>query len=180
MTTSPIFVTPAFVRIMAAYNGEMNKRLYDAASRLSDAARRQERGAFWGSIHGTFSHLLWADQIWMSRFDGWETPKVAQKDSATMISDFAELHQARDVADAKIATFAARIDESWLAADQVWFSGSAGRELSMPRSFLMVHFFNHETHHRGQAHAMITAAGEKTGDTDIFLLPQVMAAMMAR
>src|SRR5204862_8275815 len=102
MTTPPLFVTPAFDRIMAAYNGGMNKRLYDAASRLSDAARRQERGAFWGSIHGTFNHLLWADQIWMSRFDGWEAPKVVQKDSATLISDFAELRQAREAADAKI------------------------------------------------------------------------------
>ena len=180
MTAAPIFVTPAFVRIMAAYNGEMNTRLYDAAGRLSDAARRQERGAFWGSIHGTFSHLLWADQIWMARFDGWEAPKVGQKDSATLIADFAELRQAREVADGKITSFAGRVDEAWLAADQVWYSGSAGRELSMPRSFLMVHFFNHETHHRGQAHAMITAAGEKTGDTDLFLLPEVIAAMVPR
>jgi uncharacterized damage-inducible protein DinB len=180
LMTAPIFVTPAFVRIMAAYNGEMNKRLYDAASRLSDAARRQERGAFWGSIHGTFNHLLWADQIWMSRFDGWEAPKAVQKDSATMIADFAELRPAREAADAKITDFAGRVDDAWLAADQAWYSGSAGRELKMPRSFLMVHFFNHETHHRGQAHAMITAASEKTGDTDLFLIPEVMASMMPR
>jgi uncharacterized damage-inducible protein DinB len=49
-------------------------------------------------------------------------------------------------------------------------SGAAGRELSMPASFLVVHFFNHQTHHRGQAHALITACGEKTGDTDLFMV----------
>jgi uncharacterized damage-inducible protein DinB len=178
MQTTPIFVTPAFVRTMAAYNAGMNTRIYDAAARLSDGARREMRGAFWGSIHGTLSHLLWADQIWMARFDGWEAPKVAQKESASLIADFAELRREREGADAKITTWAAKVDEPWLAADQIWYSGSAGRELSMPRSFLMMHFFNHQTHHRGQAHAMITAAGEKTGDTDLFLIPEVVAPAM--
>ena len=63
-------VTPAYVRTMAAYNAEMNRRLYAAADRISDLTRRQQRGAFWGSLHGTLCHLLWADRMWMSRFDG--------------------------------------------------------------------------------------------------------------
>ncbi len=176
--SAPILVTPTYVRAMAAYNAAMNKRLYDAAARLSDDARRQPRGAFWGSVHGTFCHLLWADQIWMSRFDGWDAPKITQKDSATLIADFDELRRNREDADAKIGNFAARVSETWLAADQTWYSGAAQRELSMPRSFLMAHFFNHQTHHRGQAHAMITAAGEKTGDTDLFLIPEVIAVAL--
>ena len=178
MTTS-VLVTPVFVRSMAAYNAGMNERIYDAAGRLSDQARREQRGAFWGSIHATLNHLLWADQIWMSRFDGWEPPAATNKDSTNMVADFAELRRARDVADRKISAFAARVDEAWLATYQTWYSGAAGRELSMPRSFLMVHFFNHQTHHRGQTHAMITAAGEKTGDTDFFLIPEVVASLMA-
>lgn len=170
------FVTPRFVRTMAAYNREMNRRLYAAAGRLPAAERRRERGAFWGSIHGTFSHLLWADQIWMSRFDGWAPPVVPSKQSADLIADFAALSAEREAADAKIEAWANRIDEAWLAADQVWFSGAAGRELSMPRGLLMMHLFNHQTHHRGQAHAMLTAADETTGDTDLFLIPQALAA----
>src|ERR1051326_6574453 len=67
-------ITPAYVRTMAAYNTEMNKSLYDAASRLSDAERRRDRGAFWHSIHGTLVHILWGDGQWMSRFDGWRRP----------------------------------------------------------------------------------------------------------
>ena len=58
----------------------------------------------------------------------------------------------------------------WLAEDQTWFSSSVQKELRSPRSFLVTHFFNHQTHHRGQAHALITACGENTGDTDLFLL----------
>jgi uncharacterized damage-inducible protein DinB len=53
-------IAPDYCRTMAAYNSEMNRRLYAAASGLSDAERRAPRGAFWGSIHGTLTHILWA------------------------------------------------------------------------------------------------------------------------
>ncbi len=167
---SNVLVTPAFVRIMAAYSAEMNRRLYGAAERLPDCARRLARGAFWSSIHGTLCHLLWGDQMWMARFDGWPKPTVIQKDSAALIADFDELRRARSAADDKISNWAARVIPQWLGEDMVWFSASANRELRQPRTLLVTHFFNHQTHHRGQAHAMITAAGEKTGDTDLFLV----------
>ena len=163
-------ITPAYCRTMAAYNSEMNRRLYAAASRLSDADRRAPRGAFWGSIHGTLNHLLWGDQMWMARFDNWPKPTIAQKQSPTLFADFGELQRERITADARISNWAARISEEWLSTDQVWFSGSTGREMRMPRGLLVTHFFNHQTHHRGQAHALITAAGEQTGDTDLFLV----------
>ena len=163
-------VNPAFVRTMALYNAEMNRRIYAAARRLSDEARRLPRGAFWGSIHGTLCHLLWGDQMWMARFDGWAKPSVAQKDSATLVENFGELEQMRIDADDKILRWAEHVNQGWLAQEQVWFSFSANKELRQPRSLLVMHFFNHQTHHRGQAHAMITACGEKTGDTDLFLI----------
>jgi uncharacterized damage-inducible protein DinB len=163
-------VRPAYVRTMAAYNAEMNRRIFAAAARLSDAERRRPRGAFWHSIHGTLCHLLWGDQMWMSRFDGWPMPTVSQKDSAGLVADFAELCRQRTDVDAKITAWAEHIDEAWLAEDMIWFSQSAQKELHTPRAFAVAHFFNHQTHHRGQAHAMLTAAGEQTGDTDLFLL----------
>jgi len=163
-------VGPGYVRTMAAYNAEMNRRLYAAAGRLSDAERQAPRGAFWSSIHGTLCHLLWGDQIWMSRFDGWTPPPVKQKESAGMIADFAELTRQRAEADDKINAWAARVDDAWLAGDMVWFSQSAQKELHQPRMMLVTHFFNHQTHHRGQVHALLTAAGERTGDTDLFLV----------
>ena len=169
-TADETSVRPAFVRTMAAYNAEMNRRLFAAAGRLSDAERQKPRGAFWYSTHGTLCHLLWGDQAWMSRFDGWPKPAVSQKQSAGLVEDFAELRRLRVEADGKIADWAQRVDDAWLAQDLVWFSQSAQKELRNPRGFLVTHFFNHQTHHRGQAHAMITAAGEQTGDTDLFLV----------
>ena len=163
-------ITPAYVRTMAEYNAEMNRRLYDAAARLSDAERRTPRGGFWGSIHGTLTHILWGDRQWMSRFDDWPKPATPIKQSAQMIEDFAELHAARKRADADISLWACKIDDAWLARDLTWFSGAANREIRAPIRLLVTHFFNHQTHHRGQAHAMLTAAGQQTGDTDLFLL----------
>src|SRR6202035_4270362 len=84
-------VGPGFVRTMAAYNAEMNRRLYAAAARLSEAERRASRGAFWGSIHGSLNHLLWGDQQWMSRFDNWPKPTIPIKQSDRGIDDFATL-----------------------------------------------------------------------------------------
>jgi uncharacterized damage-inducible protein DinB len=163
-------ITPAYVRLMAQYNAEMNRRLYGAAARLTDAERKADRGAFWHSIHGTLNHLLWGDMQWMSRFDRWEKPPVGQKDSAGMIDDFAALSAQREQADANIIAWADRVDDAWLAEDLVWFSGSAGREMRARKAPLVAHFFNHQTHHRGQAHALITASGQQTGDTDLFLV----------
>src|SRR5712691_10429201 len=169
-SSSTTLVGTGFVRTMALYNAEMNRRIFAAAARLTDQERLAQRGAFWGSIHGTLCHLLWGDRMWMSRFDGWAKPDVIQKNSATLIGDFDELRLARADADAKISAWAAGVTDAWLAKDQTWFSSSVQKELRSPRSFLVTHFFNHQTHHRGQAHTLITACGEKTGDTDLFLV----------
>jgi uncharacterized damage-inducible protein DinB len=163
-------ISRAYVVMMAEYNSEMNRRLYAAASRLSEAQRRLDRGAFWRSIHGTLSHLVWGDQMWMSRFAGWPKPTVILADSAMMIESWDELVAARMRADADIETWAARLDAAWLADDLTWFSGSAGQEKRRPRALLVTHFFNHQTHHRGQVHAMLTASGQRTGDTDLPLI----------
>lgn len=168
-------ITPAYLRTMAEYNAEMNRRLYAAAARLSDAERKAPRGAFWGSIDGTLNHLLWGDRQWMSRFDGWPKPAQAIKQSGALYDDFARLRTERERADAAICGWAAQVDDTWLDADMTWLSGAAGREVTAPKRLLAAHMFNHQTHHRGQVHALLTAAGQETGDTDLFLLvPQML------
>ena len=79
--------TAADVRTMAAYNAEMNRRLHAAADRLADADRRADRGAFLRSIHGTLYHLVWGDQMWMSRLAGWPKPTTPHRDSGGMIQE---------------------------------------------------------------------------------------------
>jgi uncharacterized damage-inducible protein DinB len=161
-------ISPAWARMMADYNAEMNRRLYEAAARLDDAERKRERGAFWGSLHATFNHLLWADRMWMSRLDGWERPARPLQFSGTLTDDFADLTRQRVAADAGLRDWAARLDDAALEGDLAWYSGALGRDVVRPRAMIVTHMFNHQTHHRGQAHALLTRAGERTGDTDLF------------
>ena len=79
------------------------------------------------------------------------------------------------IADADVSRWAAKVDNPWLEEDLTWFSGAANREVRAPRRLLVTHFFTHQTHHRGQVHAMLTAAGQQTGDTDLFLLVPLTA-----
>jgi uncharacterized damage-inducible protein DinB len=163
-------ITPGYARTMASYNAEMNRRLYAAAGALSDVQRKADRGVFWKSIHGTFVHILWGDGQWMSRFAGWEKPATPIKESAGMIDDFGALSEQRVKADADIIVWADRLEQAWLDQDMTWFSGAVEREVSRPRGLLVAHFFNHQTHHRGQAHALLTGYGVATGDTDLFVV----------
>lgn len=160
-------ITPEWVRLMAAYNAEMNRRLYAAADALTPAQRTEDRGAFFGSIHGTLSHLLWGDRTWMSRFAGWEAPAVGIRQSPALYSDWDALKAARTEADSGIEGWAARLDPAWLQGTLGWFSAAMGREMTRPRWVLVTHFFNHQAHHRGQVHALVTGFGGKTGDTDL-------------
>jgi uncharacterized damage-inducible protein DinB len=160
-------ITRDWMRLMAAYNSEMNRRLHAAADTLSEAQRREDRGAFFGSIHGTLSHLLWGDSIWMSRFAGWPKPEGGIKESVALFADWPALQAKRAETDAGIEAWAAQVDPAWLASTLTWFSGAANREMSKPTWTLVAHMFNHQTHHRGQAHAMLTGFGARTGDTDL-------------
>ncbi len=137
---------------------------------LGDEARRQPRGAFFGSIHGTLNHLIWGDSIWMSRFAGREKPAGGIGESAALHEDWAATRAVRAALDADILAWADGLDPRWLEGSTTWYSGAAGRELTRANWTLAAHFFNHQTHHRGQVHAMLTAAGAKPDDTDLMLI----------
>jgi uncharacterized damage-inducible protein DinB len=164
-------ITPAACLTFARYNRWQNRSIYDAASTLSDEERRRDRGAFFGSIHATLSHLMWGDTVWMSRFDGWEKPAGAIRDSVGFVADWDALRARRAAADARIVDWAGRVDPAWLASDATWYSGALGREVTKNAGLCVAHFFNHQTHHRGQVHAMLTAAGARPADTDLFAMP---------
>ncbi len=161
------------VRTMARYNGWQNESLYGAADTLSEADRLKDRGAFFGSIHNTLSHILWGDQQWMSRFapDIVQKPPTLVRTGAGNYPAWADLTARRVAFDETISTWAEHMTPAWLEGDLVWYSGIAKADVSKPKWLTVTHFFNHQTHHRGQVHAMLTAAGAKPDDTDLFLMP---------
>lgn len=165
-------IGPDLLRMMARYNAWQNRSLLDAADGLDDAARCLDRGAFFGSISRTLSHLLWGDLIWMSRFDGGAAPGVGIPDSPDLFSDWVQYKAARREMDRRILDWAEAARASDCAGDLTWWSGAMGAEVTRPCALVFTHFFNHQTHHRGQVHAMLTAAGAKPGDTDLFIMPE--------
>ncbi len=164
-------ITIDYMKLMAAYNRWQNQSHYRAASSLSEAARQEPRGAFFGSIHATLSHILWGDQIWMSRFAGTPAPKASGIPDSGNHYQWSELMVERPAFDQVIIDWAANLDPAWLKGDLTWYSGAVGREVSKPKWLLVTHMFNHQTHHRGQVHAMLTAAGCTLDDTDIPFMP---------
>jgi uncharacterized damage-inducible protein DinB len=161
----------AYVQRMALYNRWQNENLYGIADRLSVEERQRERGAFFGSIHKTLSHLLWGDQIWMSRFTDMPKPEGGIPESVALYADWETLKSERAAFDRKILDWASTVQPAWLAADQTYFSGAVGREVTKPRWVLVTHMFNHQTHHRGQVHCMLTQAGGRPSDTDLPFMP---------
>ena len=161
-------VTAEHVQTMARYGEWVNDKLLRAAGSLSDADRQQDRGAFWGSIHGTLCHILWADRWWVFRLVGAPSPPaVPLKESPTLCADFATLESERRQFDRVIRDWAGTVTPGWLSGELRYFSPTIGRELVRPIGLLVTHLFNHQTHHRGQVHCLLTQAGVDPGDIDL-------------
>lgn len=160
-------------RDLATYNQWMNQRLYAVCAELSDAERRQDRGVFFKSIHGTLNHLLVGDRVWLSRFQGTQfRPRGLDEE---LYADFDELRRERERTDGDIVGWATSLTDEALAG-QLRFTTIVN---PAPRTYEMwvavAQFFNHQTHHRGQVTALLSQCGKDYGITDLIWLPQVRA-----
>ena len=145
---------PARYRMFAGYNAWCNERLYAAAAKLSDADYRADRGAFLQSMHGTLNHLLVGDRIWMQRFTGQgELPKSLD---AVLFEDFVALRTARHNEDAGISRYVESLSEDDLGRKIRYRTFSNPADIEQVLAPALDHFFNHQTHHRGQAHALLS------------------------
>ena len=154
---------------MAAYNAWMNERLYALCAELSDHERKRDRAAFFASIHGTLNHLLLGDQAWMQRFTGETVTMRSPGDE--LFADFAELHAARRRLDGRIAEWAGALPDDAGETPFSFFSVTYNRQRTLPGWAPIVHFFNHQTHHRGQLTTLLSQLGVDPGITDFPWMP---------
>jgi len=164
-------ITVEYCRMMARYNAWQNRGQMDVFKALKPAELRKDRKAYFGSIFATANHLLWGDQLWMSRLDGGFAPKVGLADSVNMHKDLQLYLGDRERTDARITRWAQGLSQVSLFGPLTWHSAVADRQVSKTKGMCVTHFFNHQTHHRGQIHAMLTAAGHTPGDTDLVFMP---------
>jgi len=161
--------TPPLYQAMARYNQWMNEKVYAAAGSLSDTARKEDRGAFFGSIHTTLDHIVFGDRAWMNRLAGREY-RFAIPGELTF-EDFDELRTARESLDADIVDWTDALTTEWLAHIEHWSSAMYERDFVHPRWGLVQHMFNHQTHHRGQVTTLLSQCGLDVGPTDMPVAP---------
>lgn len=154
----------AHFQLLAQYNALANQRLYAACAQLSSEALKQSRPAWFNSIHGTLNHILVGDRVWLSRFANQTMPSTGL--DAILYDDFAELHQARIAEDLRISTFAANLTAEFLSQSMT-YCNNAGFTHTEPLTLLVTHFFNHQTHHRGQIHNLLSQTTVKPPSLDL-------------
>lgn len=164
-------MTPEHARVMARYNRWMNEKLYAVAEKLTDVERKQDRGAFFGSIHRTLNHLLLADRVWLGRFtgaalkDGEFGPGGIRSLDQELYEEFAELRRERAKTDDEIDAFVATLTNETLTANLRYLRRGVVNEF--PLWHAVAHLFNHQTHHRGQVTTLLMQAGQDPGVTDL-------------
>jgi uncharacterized damage-inducible protein DinB len=171
--------------LLAQYNETMNRKLYDAAASLPADEASADRRAFFGSLLGTMNHLIAGDTIWLTRF-ALHPSRLRALDSlrgapapGSLTQSFGDsvpaLWEHRTRLDALIATLAEELRPSDLA-QTLAYTNSRGLTFRKPFGSLLLHFFNHQTHHRGQASTLLTQAGVDIGVTDLLvLIPELEA-----
>lgn len=171
--------------LTAHYNQWMNARLYAAAAELDESELRADRGAFFGSILATLAHIRAADMHWLKRF-ATAMPALASLEPLRCASlpplvrgmvspDFAQLRSDRESLDAVIVAFVAETDDA-LYAQPLRYTNTAGESHAKPAGLVLRHFFNHQTHHRGQVTTLFSQLGVDVGVTDLLaLIPECEA-----
>jgi uncharacterized damage-inducible protein DinB len=171
-------MTPAaHYRMFAHYNAWANSRLYETAARLSSEQYRADRGAFFKSVHGTLNHLLVTDRIWMHRFTG--EGGAPNRLDAILFETFGELRAAREAEDRRILGFVEGLDDRRIEGTIKYRRVSSPEEFEQALAPALAHWFNHQTHHRGQVHALLTGLLGQAPELDLLYFQRLAAKPVA-
>ena len=165
-------ISADYCRLFAAYNHWQNTSLIAAADGLSAAERWRDMGAYFKSVAATFNHLYWADALMLARLGGNERPQDTIRHDLKNPSAWSDFKALRAARDREVTAWADQLAKTDLKGTVAWYPPDGAARIEMPRSHCAVQMFNHQTHHRGQIHAMLTALGAKPDATDIALMPQ--------
>ena len=156
-------ISAEYCRLLARYNTWQNASLVTAADGLTDADRWKDRGAFFQSIAATLNHLYWADALMLQRLEGNERPQDTVKHSLTDPSDWDDFKALRLKRDEEVESWAGKLNDTDLDGVIAWYPPGSTTRIVKPKALCAVGLFNHQTHHRGQVHAMLTGSGCEAG-----------------
>lgn len=152
-------------RMFASYNRWANRLVYAEAARLSENEFNRPTGAFFGSLKGTLNHLLVADRIWMNRFTG-EGPRPTRLDEVPFEA-LSDLAAARAAEDERIIAWLQGLGEADIAGNFTYTPVTTPTPVTQRLAPAISHLFNHQTHHRGQAHMILTTLGRPSLALDL-------------
>ncbi|NIA67711.1 damage-inducible protein DinB [Pelagibius litoralis] len=164
-------ISAEYCRFMARYNTWQNNSLVTAAGGLTDAARWKKRGAFFQSIAATLNHVYWADALILQRLKGNERPEENIVHSLASPSDWEDFKILRSKRNKEIEEWAGHLVDNDLDGMVVWYPGDGSSRIEKPKVLCAAELFNHQTHHRGQIHSMLTAAGAEPEPTNLSMMP---------
>lgn len=162
------------LQIHARYNRWMNEHLFNLCDGIPDHDRRQDRGAFFRSIHGTLNHILLADRLWLGRFLDRPFPVRALDDE--LYRDYETLKAERRATDAEIEAYVGGLSEAVLMAPITFTSVVDAQRRTFRLHDCLLHFFLHQVHHRGQITTLISQLGVDIGVTDLIGMPGIQHA----
>ena len=151
---------------MARYNKWQNGELYRYCDVLTDAERQEDRGFFFGSLHRTLNHIIHVDRVLMAFLETGVPPQTFNPDTVPF-AEYAALQAARRALDESLIERFDAAPEAWFEEAFEFFSDRLGRIRKVPRAFYVQQMFNHQTHHRAQATAMLHQLGIAYGSTDL-------------
>lgn len=166
-----------YFRTLTRYNQWANRRLYDACAELPEAEYMKPRAAFFGSLHGTLNHNLVGDRLWMGRITGHESGIKAL--DQILYGDFAGLHVAREAEDAQIIQVIDAMDEPTLNTTLRYRTIVGDSMMATPMRLVLGHLFNHGTHHRGQAHGLLSQTAVAPPPLDLIVYLRETASLPA-
>jgi uncharacterized damage-inducible protein DinB len=158
--------------LLARYNAWANERLYAACAKLGDGELKAKRPAFFGSIHATLNHILVGDRLWMSRLAGGSLVLALNK---ILHEDFTRLRAARVAQDELLIALVDGIPTAQLDAPLA-YTNTRGQSFATPHRIVLGHLFNHQTHHRGQAHDMLSQTAVAPPELDLIFFVRQAAA----
>jgi uncharacterized damage-inducible protein DinB len=161
----------------AHYNAWANARLYHAAAQLSDDEYRADRGAFFRSVHGTLNHLLVTDRVWMQRFTA--QGSAPDRLDAILFEQLDPLREAREAEDARIVRYVTGLDAAALEGTITYRRVSTPELITQPLAPGLTHWFNHQTHHRGQVHALLTGLVGHAPELDLVFYQRLVERGLA-
>lgn len=165
-------IEAGYVRTMARYNAWQNRQLTAGLAQMSETDLRADRGAFFGSISATLNHILWGDTLWMSRFSS----AIPGPDPSVLHTEYTPTFSVwsaeRFRLDGAMRMWSDTLRTLDMKTQLSWYSNNLKRGFEQPLELCIAQLFNHQTHHRGQVHAMMTAAGLDAPVSDLIFLPE--------